>query len=97
MKIIEDQQIKFEKSHFGNYGANFNLYEVIEWQPPKLELIFKDEGQTISVFLLPAEEENVGVGLLLRNYKKEIEENLLGKTWHQILDYDFKFGRARRL
>ena len=106
MKLSEDQEIKIiEPTLFvGSYQEtevrpsteDFKLSEVKDWQPLELELIFRSNGQTHSGRISPREGSVLGTNHLLF-YKREIEKQLIGKTWSEALQYDFKFDKASKL
>lgn len=106
MKLSEDQEIKIiEPTLFvGSYqGAevrpspeDFKLSEVKDCEPPKLELVFRSNGQDRNGWITPKEGSASGANRL-SFYKKELGKQLIGKTWSEILQHDFKWNKASKL
>jgi len=106
MKLLENQEVKIiEPTLFvGSYQGteewpfleNFKLSEVKDWQPPKLELVFRSNGQNRSGWIKPKEGSVLGVSHL-SFYKKELEELFIGKNWSEILKHNFIWDKASKL
>lgn len=107
MKLTEDQEIKITEPKWfvGSYSEaeirpapeDFKLSEIKDYESPKLELVFCSNSQDRNGWITPKEEGSAMGANHLLLYKKELEEQLIGKTWYEILKYDFKFDKASRL
>lgn len=106
MKVVEDKAVATEGPSFragGYYGVDpflkpedFKLSEVKFFiSPYQLELVFiaNHGGQQKSGWFKPKEGSTPGMARL-GEYKKEIEEKLIGQTWNEVLVYDFLFSEA---
>lgn len=106
MKLSEDQEIKiiqplwFVRSYQGTEARpspeDFKLSEVKDWEPPRLELVFSTNDQNRSGWIIPKEGSILGANHMLF-YKGALGELLIGKTWSEILQHDFKFNKASKL
>jgi hypothetical protein len=104
MKLSEDKEIviqepvgRFETDECQNTEL-FKLVKVIPWPPSKLELVFLCDSNIennkigwISIKNNSPFDENY-----LLNYMKGLA-NLIGHTWSEILEWNFRFDEASRL
>ena len=105
MKLSEDKEIDIQEPT-GGLGAEghpnpeiFKLFEVKDWQPPKLELVFSldDKRRNNGVGWITPRSDSEAGQFNLQGYKKELDDNLIGHTWSEILKWDFKFHEASRM
>lgn len=104
MKLSEDKEVNVQEptGRLETEGHKnpeiFKLVEVREWQPPKLELVFScdsDKENNRSGWI--SAKNNSGIGeSYLPSYKKELNDNLIGHTWSEILRWNFRFHEASR-
>jgi len=107
MKLFEDHEINkmiqprwyvgsYQEAEVRPFPEDFKLSEVKDCEPPKLELVFRSNGQDRNG-RITHKEGSASSASRLSFYKKELEEQLIGKTWSEILQHDFKWNKASKL
>lgn len=106
MKLSEDKEIKIQEPAWsvGSFKGSepfpspgeFVLVEIKEIHPPRLELVFKSDGQSRSGWIEPKTGSAIGASRL-GLYSDELQNKLKGKTWENITNHNFTFGDASRM
>ena len=106
MRLEEDNTLSFKKpSLSGSFeGADtfatpgdLKLKEIqICLNPLQLELSFDEDGK-IHMGYIVANENTPASQSRLEKYRNEIQKKLKGKSWEDVLRWNFKFDDATRL